>query len=62
MMDSFTVDNTLEQGVDRSVKANFQLTLNGYVIPDNVQKDATDFAKRTFTAKSLTTTRSFNAF
>jgi len=56
MMDSYTTDNTLEQGVDRSVKASFQLILNGYVVPDNVQKDATDFAKRTFTVKSMTTT------
>jgi len=56
MMDSYTTENTLEQGKDRSVKANFQLTLNGYVIPDNVQKDATDFANRTFTAKTLSTT------
>jgi len=55
MMDSFTTENTLEQGKDRSVKANFQLTLNGYVIPDNVQKDATDFANRTYTTKRLTT-------
>tara|TARA_B100000287_G_C20578596_1_gene759430 strand:+ start:261 stop:1175 length:915 start_codon:yes stop_codon:yes gene_type:complete len=55
MMDSFTTENTLEQGQDRSVKANFQLTLNGYVIPDNVQKDATDFANRTFTTKTLST-------
>ena len=56
IMDSFTTENTLEQGKDRSVKANFQLTLNGYVIPDNVQKDATDFASRTFTTKTLSTT------
>ena len=56
MMDSYTTENTLEQGKDRSVKANFQLTLNGYVIPDNVQKDATDFANRTFTTKTLSTT------
>ena len=55
-MDSFTTDNNIEQGVDRSIKASFQLVLNGYVIPDNVQKDATNFANRTFTAKALTTT------
>ena len=55
-MDSFATENNLEQGVDRSLKASFQISLNGYVIPDNVQKDATDFAKRTFTAKSVTTT------
>ena len=55
-MDSFTTENTLETGVDRSIRANFQVNLNGYIIPDNVQKDATDFAKRTFTAKQLTTT------
>ncbi len=55
MMDSFTTENTLEQGQDRSVRANFQLTMNGYVIPDNVQKDATDFANRTFTTKRLST-------
>ena len=56
MMDSFSTENTLEQGIDRSVRANFQITMNGYIVPDNVQKDATDYAKRTFTAKQLTTT------
>ena len=56
MMDSFTTENTLEQGQDRSVRANFQITMNGYIIPDSVQKDATNFANRTFTAKQLTTT------
>ena len=56
MMDSFTTENTLEQGQDRSVRANFQISMNGYIIPDNVQKDATNFAKRTFTAKQVTTT------
>ena len=56
MMDSFATENTLEQGSDRSVRANFQITMNGYIIPDNVQKDATNFAKRVFTAKQLTTT------
>ena len=55
-MDSFATETSLEQGVDRNVKATFQLVLNGYVIPDNVQKDATDFAKRTFTAKSVAIT------
>ena len=56
MMDSFSTENNLEQGVDRSIRANFQITMNGYIIPDNVQKDATNFAKRVFTAKQLTTT------
>jgi len=56
MMDSFTTENTLEQGQDRSIRANFQITMNGYVIPDSVQKDATNFANRTFTAKAVTTT------
>ena len=55
-MDSFTTENNLETAADRSIRANFQVNLNGYIIPDNVQKDATDFAKRTFTAKQLTTT------
>ena len=55
MMDSFTTDNNLEQGVDRSIRASFQITMNGYVIPDSVQKDATNFANRTFTAKAVST-------
>ena len=56
MMDSFSTENNLEQGVDRSIRANFQITMNGYVIPDSVQKDATKFANRTFGAKAVTTT------
>tara|TARA_R110000782_G_scaffold88923_2_gene171266 strand:+ start:2965 stop:3894 length:930 start_codon:yes stop_codon:yes gene_type:complete len=55
-MDSFSTENNLEQGADRAIKATFQINLNGYIIPDNVQKDATDFASKTFTAKQLTTT------
>ena len=56
MMDSFSTENNLEQGVDRSIRANFQITMNGYVIPDSVQKDATKFANGTFGAKAVTTT------
>ena len=44
-LDSFDIQNDLTQGSDRMSKANFTLNMSGYIIPDNLQKDMTQFNK-----------------
>ena len=44
-LDSFDIQNDLVQGSDRMSKANFTLNMSGYIIPDNLQKDMTQFNK-----------------
>jgi len=38
-IDNFSVTNIIEQGSDRTVRTNFNLTVNGYIIPDSVNKE-----------------------
>ena len=38
-IDSFTTTTLLEQGEDRAARSTFNLILNGYIIPDTVNKD-----------------------
>lgn len=38
-IDTFNTSTLLEQGEDRGVKATFELTLNGYLIPNTINKD-----------------------
>tara|TARA_R100001443_G_scaffold108497_1_gene118990 strand:+ start:105 stop:1100 length:996 start_codon:yes stop_codon:yes gene_type:complete len=47
-MTSFDLANDLEQGADRGVRATFSLEMNGYIIPDNLQKDMTQFNKKSY--------------
>jgi len=44
-LDSFGIENDIEQGNDRMSRASFQLNMSGYIIPDNLQKDMTQFNK-----------------
>jgi hypothetical protein len=37
-IDTFSVTNILEQGTDRAAKTTFSIILNGYLIPDTVNK------------------------
>ena len=39
MIDSFTTSIEIEDGKDRAIKSNFEIKLNGYIIPDIIQKD-----------------------
>ena len=58
MIDSFTTVIEVEDGKDRAIKSNFDIKLNGYIIPDVIQKDLTaikkipDVTKITFTAET----------
>jgi hypothetical protein len=38
-IDTFAVTNIVEQGDDRAAKTNFTMTLNGYLVPDTVNKE-----------------------
>ena len=38
-IDTFAVTNIVEQGNDRVAKTNFSMTLNGYLVPDTVNKE-----------------------
>jgi len=37
-IDTFAVTNVVEQGDDRAARTNFTMTLNGYLVPDTVNK------------------------
>jgi len=45
-IDSFTTITELNQGSERTVRASFDINLNGYIIPDIPQKDLTVDKKR----------------
>jgi hypothetical protein len=38
-IDTFAVTNVVEQGTDRAARTTFTMTLNGYLIPDTVNKE-----------------------
>jgi hypothetical protein len=39
MIDSFTTTTLLEEGTDRAAKSTFTIKVNGYIIPNTVNKD-----------------------
>jgi hypothetical protein len=51
-IDSFTNTDEAPQGADRQIRSTFNLVLDGYIVPDAIQKD---LAK--FTGKSYSTSR-----
>jgi len=52
-IDSFNTINELNEGQDRIVKSTFDLTLNGYIIPDTIQKNLNAIHKFTDKAKII---------
>ena len=44
-IDSFTTVIEVDDGKDRAVKSNFNIKLNGYIIPDAIQKDVSAVKK-----------------
>ena len=50
-IDSFATTTLLEEGTDRAAKSTFNIILNGYIIPDSVNKDLAT-AKSKFYTKS----------
>lgn len=45
---SFATDLTAESGEDRISKATFTIEMNGYIIPNNIQKSLSAFDPKTF--------------
>jgi len=45
MIDSFTTTNTLSDNAERVVSSTFSIKINGYIIPDVIQKDMTALKK-----------------
>ena len=41
MIDSFSIATELKDKEERTVSSTFTIKLNGYIIPDTIQKDAT---------------------
>ena len=44
-IDRFDIDTELDKSKERAVKATFSLEMNGYLIPDNIQKDTSAVKK-----------------
>lgn len=47
-IDSFNIESVADQGSDRISKATFTLTMNGFVIPDNIQKAMSNYNTKDF--------------
>ena len=47
-IDSFDIESAAPQGEDRISKASFTITMNGFVIPDNVQKAMSNYNPKDF--------------
>ena len=45
---TFATSLTSEIGEDRASKATFTIEMNGYVIPNNIQKSLSNFDPKTF--------------
>jgi len=46
-IDTFTTITEITQGEDRLVKSEFTITVNGYIVPDNIQKEINSIKKYT---------------
>jgi len=65
-IDTFTTTTLLEQGADRAAKTSFIINLNGYIIPDTINKDLAVASSKFFTKSqvvfTLETAESEDAF
>ena len=65
-IDTFTTTTLLEQGTDRAAKTSFTINLNGYIIPDTVNKDLAVASSKFYTKSqvifTLETAESAEAF
>ena len=52
-IDSFTNNETLNQGEERLIKTNFTVKLNGYIVPDTINKDLST-ANKSFSKGKVT--------
>lgn len=47
-IDSFAIESVAEQGTDRISKATFTITMNGFIIPENIQKAMSNYSTKDF--------------
>ena len=47
-IDSYAIESVAETGQDRISKATFTLTMNGFVIPDNIQKAMSNYNSKDY--------------
>jgi len=47
-IDSFNIESQTDAGVDRISKATFTLEMNGFIIPDNIQKAMSNYNAKDF--------------
>ena len=66
-IDSYATQTLLEQGQDRAIKSTFNITLNGYIIPDSINREVAS-VNRAFATSQVVfglevagTTEQFNA-
>lgn len=53
MIDSFTTTTLLENGEDRAAKSSFTIKVNGYIIPDTVNKDMATARSKFYTKSQV---------
>jgi len=52
-IDSFTTTTLLEEGVDRAAKTSFNIKVNGYIIPNTVNKDMATARSKFYTKSQV---------
>jgi hypothetical protein len=52
-IDTFTTTTLLEQGTDRAARTSFTINLNGYILPDTVNKDLAVASSKFFTKSQV---------
>jgi hypothetical protein len=52
-IDSFATTTLLEEGTDRAAKSTFNIILNGYIIPDSVNKDLATARSKFYTKSQV---------
>jgi hypothetical protein len=52
-IDSFTTTTLLEEGVDRAAKSTFTIKVNGYIIPNTVNKDMATARSKFYTKSQV---------
>ena len=52
-IDSFTTNALLEEGTDRAAKSSFTIKLNGYIIPNTINKDLATARSKFYTKSQI---------
>jgi hypothetical protein len=60
-IDSFTNETEAPQGEDRQIRSTFTLTLDGYIVPDAMQKDLAKFTGKSYSPSRIVFTSETDA-